>query len=345
MTGPGSHDPAASSDDVRAVRFRKSLPGYYAPAVDHLLRRVAAELDAGRPVASLITNTQLPSAGQVAGGYDVDAVDWFLDQLCLPQGHPGPDGEDPWRDLGEVAQLTRSEISGPAGRPAGRERLAPEKLFAGECANAWRNFGQAPGTRLVWGREKAGSHELRTPEAQAIASLRGYGPFRTASTGGRTFTLRKTRLSRSSPPGFAEIAARIERDYSGHFAENRHTWIPKIGPRYRVEELTDETGTPVLYPSGPNLAFRAWASITFPDQRRLRFLVRGTGQRNAIMTAVDQAGNRAVRYRVISGGYFAGDTIEIIVHPGWKLTDELALAIVISAPWLPRYFQVAGEGG
>jgi hypothetical protein len=117
---------------------------------------------------------------------------------------------------------------------------------------------------------------------------------------------------------------------------------PWSGPKHRVRELVDETGAPTLYSSGHNFAFRAWAGITFPDQRWLRFLVRGTQKGNAIMTAVDQAGNRAVRYRIVKSRYFARDTVEITLHPGGKLTDELALAIATSAPWLNGYFQTGG---
>lgn len=77
----------------------------------------------------------------------------------------------------------------------------------------------------------------------------------------------------------------------------------------------------------------------FPDQRWLRFPVRGTKLADAIMTAVDQAGNRVARYRLNHG-------IEITVHPDQPLTDELVLALVVSAPWLRSYFrQSKGEGG
>jgi hypothetical protein len=48
--------------------------------------------------------------------------------------------------------------------------------------------------------------------------------------------------------------------------------------------LADETGTPALYTSGQNFNWRAYYSIRFPDQRRLRFLVRGTRRSNAIVT-------------------------------------------------------------
>jgi hypothetical protein len=62
------------------------------------------------------------------------------------------------------------------------------------------------------------------------------------------------------------------------------------------------------------------------------------------MTAVDQAGNKAVRYRFISNRSRAGGTVEINLHPDWKLTDELALALAISAPWLGEYLQEGGGG-
>ena len=262
MTRPDGDDPAVNGDHVRTVRFYGGQ--YDAAKVDDLLRRVAAELDAGRPVGSLIPNAQFRRAGHLTGkGYDVDAVDWFLDQLLLPPSHSklAGNGEDPWRDLGEVTRLTFSGVSGTAKHSAGRAWLASEEHFSKECEKTWRNFGQAPGTHLRWGRVKAGNRELRTPKAQTIASLRGYGRFRIASTNGRTFTLKKIRPAESSPPGLAEIVARSGRDYDGHFAENRHSWIvqndPEIGPKHRVRGLVDKTGTPILYTSGQNFACRA----------------------------------------------------------------------------------------
>jgi hypothetical protein len=103
-------------------------------------------------------------------------------------------------------------------------------------------------------------------------------------------------------------------------------------------ELVDETGVPILYARGENYGFRACAGISFPDQRWLRFLVRGTDLTNAIMTAVDQEGNKVARYRIDDSG------LEITVHPNQKLTDELILAIAISAPELGGYFQSGGGG-
>lgn len=75
--------------------------------------------------------------------------------------------------------------------------------------------------------------------------------------------------------------------------------------------------------------------------------VRGSsrpGIAEIIMTAVDQAGNKVARYRIIGPGFF-GRPVEIIVHPDQQLTNELVLAIVISAPWLLSYFPDSGGGG
>ena len=129
--------------------------------------------------------------------------------------------------------------------------------------------------------------------------------------------------------------------------------IQDILKDFRLRELLDETGMPILYASGRNYDHSALACITFPDQRWLRFPVRGTRQANAIMTAVNQAGNKVARYRVIgmipgpSAPHFSGlwKTIEITVHPGQQLTDELALALTISAPWLCSYFDKPAQGG
>lgn len=64
---------------------------------------------------------------------------------------------------------------------------------------------------------------------------------------------------------------------------------------------------------------------------------------NAIMTAVDQAGNKVARYRSLPAPGPLG--CEITVHPGQQLTTELVLALVISAPWHHSYFTSSGGGG
>ena len=89
-----------NGDEVRNARFGPSVGGYDAPQVDGLLRRIAVELDAGRPAGPLIADATLQPAEmglRSPRGYDIDAVDWFLDQLrscgngdCAGARSPGP---------------------------------------------------------------------------------------------------------------------------------------------------------------------------------------------------------------------------------------------------------------
>lgn len=240
------------------------------------------------------------------------------------------------------------------GTPERRNRDL--EYLAQECAGAWRDFGQQPGTHLRWVSAGAVRRELRTAEQQTIASLR-YGRPTTISTGGRTFTWK--RVTGSSWPDIAEIVGRSRREgvHPRFLAAStpQAKAIRKDGYAARVvlqlRELLDEAGTPILYASGKHLAEGAAACLTFPDQRWLRFPVRGTGfqgRRNAIMTAVDQDGNKVARYRITRRGYNlmsgAPGRVEITVHPDRKLTDELALAIAISAPWVGQYFNPGGGG-
>jgi len=115
------------------------------------------------------------------------------------------------------------------------------------------------------------------------------------------------------------------------------TWKP--GTR----SLVDETGVLILHTSGPHYNPEALGRITFPGQRWLQFPVRGTETTNAIMTALDQARDEVARYR--RTGKLGNSRTEVTVHPGHPLTDELLLAILISADWLDSYFVRPGMPG
>jgi DivIVA domain-containing protein len=298
-----------NGDQVRRVGFR-SRGGYDASQVDDLLRRIAVELDAGRPVGPVIAGATLrPIALALrmqSWAYDSVAVDWFLEQLQRQEDHPelAGTGADPWRDLPVGNYFTRkdpADLAKGTARPSflewRKQKRQDKECLAQECADAWADFGQQPGTRLQRVRAGVKRRELRTAEQQTIASLRVLPPT-AVSTGGRTFAWKRARRS-----------------------------------------LFDEAGMPVLHASGKNYYYSAKARIMFADnQRWLQFPVRGTGRANAIMTAVDQAGNRVARYRLNHG-------VEITVHPGQQLTDELVLAIAISAPWLSSYFESPNQGG
>jgi DivIVA domain-containing protein len=333
-----------NGDQVRGTSFivpKSNRSGYDAAEVDDLLGRVAAELDAGHPAGPVIETAAFPAPGEWS--YDIDAVDWFFGQLARGPSDFEPAGldSDPWGEL-DVAQLTRSGVGGAAEEPGDLPRD-----FGAECEKAWYDFDQQPGFYLRWVRVKGGplsarwAFELRTADQQAIASLRGwpvYGPM-TVSTGGNTFTCSRSPASPASPV-IAELAACSWRDRAGRFTARPMKDSARRREARTIRELIDDTGTSVLYISGDTVNYRACARITFPDQRWLRFLVRGTGRGNAIMTAVDQAGNKVARYRLTRTTRFNQIMVEaqIAVHPNRRLTDELALAIAISPPWLYHYF-------
>jgi hypothetical protein len=229
---------------------------------------------------------------------------------------------DPWRGLDAVGrQVTRRGAAGRAAR-SGKHGLALRERYHGECQKAWDEFDQQPGTylRLEW--VGIARRELHSAEQQTIASMtyRWYDPIL----------------------GNANIS-----EIGGQFSINQESFVLKCTGYAQSRKLADKTGTPILYTSGMNFERIAKASVSFPDGRSLRFPVQGTHRANAIMTAVDGAGNSVARYRIIrfSTGGLGRKSVEVVVLPGWELTNELMLAIMISAPQLRSYFSVQRGGG
>jgi DivIVA domain-containing protein len=274
-------------------------------------------------------------------GYDVEEVDALLDEVEVRLA-ASPPGQPQDSELGPDAYGLRIEDRRTGGRtylPARpsrrarrksrrarrkwrRDRLnAHLKQHREECQKAWDEFDQQPGTHLRL-ECKATRLDLRSADLQTTASMthRLWRDDRVSISKG-SFVLAGTRFKGSS-------------------------WIRS----WRSRKFVDETGTPVLYVSGSNFHGVDYhgidrAGISFPDGRSLRFQIRGTGTEDAIMTMVDEAGNRVARYRMmrLSGGHRTN--VKVAVYPGWELTDELILAIMISAPWLSSHFIVPSFGG
>jgi len=244
---------------------------------------------------------------------------------------------DPWRDLAAEPYYIRREPGDPAGSIT---EPSPQ-----EYADAWRDFGRQPGTRLSWVRTGTLRRELRTTDQQTVVSFRyaaiaANWPSPTSivgnhrlSAGGRTFTLK--RVTPSAWPG---IATTISRDRLGADRKLQHQTDDR-DPFLR--QHLDDTGIAVLYRGGKHIERNAGSYVKFPGQRWLRFPVRGTKRANAITTAVDQAGNKVARYQ------FAGcrKAIEIALHPDQRLTEEQALTIAVSASWIDDFFSREGGGG
>jgi DivIVA domain-containing protein len=341
---------AFSGDEIRATWFREEgLSGYDASQVDDLLIRVAAEVDAGRSPEPLIRNaafrtttdplnrnaafsttTEQSSRYLRAPQYERSAVDWFLGELSRsPAGHDAAaTGFDPWRDLGLVAQLTRTRRPDPAERRGFRQWFTTDwDRISAEFEGAWHDFGQLPGARLRW---KIAWRPLRRELIAADHEIMAVGLSKLVVRG-RSYQVREARPADFADSAVAQVAERSSRDDAGQFAYARTRLRSQ---RHHIKVITDESGMPVLHASGDSYQMHTWARVTFADQRSLRFLVRGSRRRNAIMTAVDQSGNSAARYRQ------AGGCVEIVVNPRWQLSDELILAVTQSADWLSGYFNM-----
>ena len=122
-----------TGDEVRDTTFMFGRrDGYDRAQVDDLLCRLAAEIDAGRPVEPLIENATFRDHTWT-GGYDTEAVDWFLEQLRLDHRDLAGMSQDPWRDLAVTAQITRSEIGHLAGAHTWLAQKALWRYYSEEC--------------------------------------------------------------------------------------------------------------------------------------------------------------------------------------------------------------------
>jgi len=304
-----------TGDEIRDTTFLIVVRGYDVAQVDDLLCRIAAEIDADRPIEPLIDNVSFRSGGW-ARGYDVQAVDWFFEQLRLDHHAPAGMTQDPWRDLAVTAQFTRTEIGDLAGATTRQARQELRGYYSVKCWKARaQDFDGLPGVRLRWEWAGLTRRELRTQEKQAIVDCRGVSRL-SFGAAGRRFALIGDQLVDE-----AEI------------------------PSYRPgKHGTGGARIPVLHVVGKHYDHSPGGSIRFPDQGQLQFPVQATERANAVMTAVDEAGNRVARYRNPFRPLFR-DPVEITVHPDWELTDQRALALAISAGWLRSYFSTPGGGG
>jgi DivIVA domain-containing protein len=137
-----------TGDEVRDTTFLIVREGWDMAQVDDLLRRVAAEIDAGRPVTPLLEKPTLRSQKY---GYDKEALYWFLEPLRLDHRDLTGMSQDPWRDLAVAAQFSRSKIGHLAGARTPSARKALRRHYAAECWKArGQYFEELPGVRLRW---------------------------------------------------------------------------------------------------------------------------------------------------------------------------------------------------
>jgi DivIVA domain-containing protein len=345
-------------NEVRRLVFPQSR-GYDTAAVDELLDRIAAELDAGRPVAHLIEDATLPrQSAQLRrgfrGGYAYASVDGVLSQLRRqddPEARADPWGNLPaWRYSMASPDASTGDLTGPARHGAAMLRVGHVKAakgYARECAEAYRDFGAQPGTQLGLVRKGVGRWELRTAEQYVLVSARTV-PSRTFGRDGHTYRLSRVRAAQwpavaaeigGNRPGSPAHLPRTEPD-SRTGAEAARSNGAVATKDFTLKSLSDPTGPPVLYTGGGHIDRSPGGYVQFPGRRWLQFPVRGTGRSNAIMTAVDQAGRQVAKYMI-------GDRrmIHITVHPDQRLTHELILTLALTGRWVSSYFDSSGGGG
>jgi hypothetical protein len=303
--------------DVRRVTFLKSTrwgypAGYPVDAVDDALNAAAEALHFGRPV-----QTGELKRSPKSGSYSSDAVDCFFRDLgqlssSLARGRKPTTGG--WYEGFVTNALWRLEAP-EDGRLAGATvPESPEqrrKRLEQECNEAWERFPELVGTHLKLDRVSSRGWELiRSEDGLALASTKGA---RWADRG-----------------DIAQI------EFNG--AIYRRTIFPPW--RRRFQWVNVETKSSILRGAGVNSNHRARMAMELPDGRRFRFPVRGTETRNAVMTAVDDKGDRVARFRSARGS-----GLEAVVAPHVPITTEVLLVVAASSQAVLTYFHVPQGGG
>jgi len=133
-----------------------------------------------------------------------------------------------------------------------------------------------------------------------------------------------------------------------------HTYLIRLQGirRSRDAELIDiSDGSAVLRVMGRHHGGESNAVVAFSDQRRFHFPILGTGLFDEVMTAVDQEGNKVVRYR--QAKQRLGRTtqtrsaakIEAVVNPAYKVTPDILLVIAVSSGFLLTEYRARPGGG
>ena len=269
-------------NEVRRLVFPQT-GGYDTAAVDELLDRIAAELDAGRPVAHLIEGATFPRQPVqpwrgFRGGYDCASVDGVLSQL---RRQDDPEARaDPWRNLPAWRYSMASPDSSAAGLAsrAGRATAMPRvgriqaaRDYAQECAEACRDFGAQPGTQLGLVKTSVGRRELLTADQDTLASARTV-PARSFVRDGRIYKLSRVTAAQW-PAVAAEIGGKRPRSpahlprtapdlQAGVEAGRRND---AVAPKdFSLKSLADRTNPPVLYTGGRHIDRRPGVMSSSP---------------------------------------------------------------------------------
>ena len=303
--------------DVRRVTFLKAArwgypAGYPVEAVDDALNAAADALDFGRPV-QMGRISRSPRSGY----YDSDAVDCFFRELeqsapLLAQGLKPTTGG--WYEgfvTNAMWRLEPQEDERLGGATVAESPEQIRKRLEQECKEAWERFPEHLGTHMKLHRVGSRGWELtRHEDGVALAS---------------------------SKKGWWAIPEHVTQvELNGDIYRRSRTF--PLGRPYRWVNV--ETKVPILRGAGSNFNRRARLAMDLPDGRRLRLPVRGTFPGNAVMTAVDDRGDRVARFRSARGS-----GIEVVVAPHVPITTELLLVVAATSPAVLMYFREPSGGG
>lgn len=357
-SAPESYCRSMNAADVRSTSFLIKDHGYDVTAVRSTLHAIAGTLDAGSSPKSVIDEARFRTwtpIGSTRNGYDIQAVDWYLASF-LGEGQlirPPVDAGDPWCVDPVVNQFSRPD-SDPAARKEPLRRHQTKAMLAQACNAAWQRIDDLPGTRLEWGGGRTGGVILGGPwpvSARREQSKRSEPTLLTSlgvdtvAVGDETYRLVP---APEDDVSFRLAEAAYADTYGNHQAVGR--WSPESrSPKWLAEAQKFTKGVRACFAesesrlrftvSGPNFARRCATRITFADYTWLRFLVRGTKQANAVMTAIRSDGTALLRLRA-DNGY-----IEVVFPPDLRISSDLMAIAAIAASSFDTYFETPAGGG
>ena len=184
----------------------------------------------------------------------------------------------------------------------------------------WQSFPELPGTHLLWRRTGLFAVDLLAPNGDVWASV-------------------------DCPKWYADHGAVIS-------ALGRTYEVRRIGKsRDLVKELVEVANdATVMTMTGIHYGGRATTRLSTPDDLSLTFPVTGSNAPRATMSAVNDAGDRLVRYRVNKpkGGVWAIGPVldlipvEVVVMDGAESIPSLALLIAVTSGYVRSFFRSPG---
>jgi DivIVA domain-containing protein len=317
--------PPLSGDMVRETAFPAVRRGYDRLEVDPFLLLLAAELDAGRSSATLLSRASFSCSHP---GYDRQEVERLLARAEPPERRSTGDssGPDPASGPTFPHQARRSGRAG--GTPGSiRRRVQAGKAKTEECDARWRLLDTGPG--LAMGMKRIhGGWMLQAPSGAVLATVDDPLWFDDR----RVLWQHRPNVWRHRLPTAVHVD---QRDYTvqavGQPAAGREAPSPDL--RLPHVAVVDPSGRTVLQLVGQHFNRTATSIVRRPSGELIQFPVHETALRNAVMHATEGSGRVILRFRDTRQGRQA------IADPSVPVTSDIVLLVVLASTFLPGYFR------